>query len=312
MLRVAALQLRTSGGDQLARAAVLVAQAAAAGARLVCLPEAFTGPYGAAHFAEHAEEWKAAGSGTQLLSRCAEEHGIYLVGGVVERHPINGRMHNTIAAFAPGGQEVARYRKMHLSRVTVGPDATSEGDVLEAGASLSFFDIPEGSEDGRGWRVGLLNCFDLRFREVHAMLSAAPPHGVGAELVLYPSCWLRSTGRMGHWETLLRARALDGQHFVMGINVAQDTAQDTVAFGRSMVVGPVGEALAVCADDAADEVVLADLEMPALLEARQMIPLQAARRPLVYEDALREVQSSPVAMMRPPPGWRDESSPSRS
>jgi predicted amidohydrolase len=321
MLHVAAIQLRTSASraNTLARAASLVGEAAARGARLCVLPESFTGPYGAAHFRGHAEPWKGKGTGTQLLSVLAERHKIYVCGGVIEQHPIRKDvLHNTIAAFGPAGQEVARYRKIHLSRVAVGGDGgdvTSEGDVLRAGEDLAFFDIhdeggAEGADeadgaDGRGWRVGLANCFDLRFREVSDMLAATPPRGLGAELLVYPSAWLKSTGDMGHWETLLKARALDGQCFTMGINTASDPTQDTVAFGRSCVVGPLGETLAVCDDDAADEVVSAKLTLARLADARKRIPLQDCRRPLVYKDALKAAQANPLAMMRPPLGFRE-------
>ena len=310
MLRVAAVQLRTSASraDTLTRASALVDAAAKAGARLAVLPEAFTGLYGVEHFEANAEGWKNADSGTKMMSQLAERHNIFVCGGVIEQHPIKtSLLYNTVAAFGPGGQEVARYRKMHLSRVSVGGDNTSEGSILTAGDELSFFDIDDDSEgsDGRGWRVGLANCFDLRFRAVADMLSAAPPHGIGAELILYPSSWLKSTGEMGHWETLLKARALDGQVFVMGVSNARDDAQKTVAFGRSCVVGPLGETLAVCADDTADEVVVAELRLADLLDARRRIPLGTSRRDLVYAGALRQAQENPFAMGRPPPGWRD-------
>ena len=58
--------------------------------------------------------------------------GSYVCGGVVEQHPISSMLYNTIAAFGPEGQEVARYRKVHLSQVSVGEDKTSEGSVLQA------------------------------------------------------------------------------------------------------------------------------------------------------------------------------------
>ena len=159
--------------------------------------------------------------------------------------------------------------------------------------------------DGRGWRIGLANCFDLRFPEMSNLLSFPPPKGVGAELIMYPSSWLKSTGDMGHWETLLKARALDCQCFIMGVSNTYDPHQDSRAFGRSCVVGPLGETLAVCRDDSADEIVHASLKLDKLIDARKRIPLADCRRPLVYEKALRSVQSNPFAMMRPPPGYKE-------
>ena len=210
------------------------------------------------------------------------------------------------SAHRPTGQEVARYRKLHLSSVSVGEDNTSEGSILEAGEEFGWFDIDDDSDgsDGRGWRVGLANCFDLRFKELSDALSSLPPHGLGSELLLYPSSWLKSTGEMGHWETLLRARALDGQNYVMGVSTARDETQETVAFGRSCVIGPMGETVAMCKNDCADEVVAAELSLANLLDARRRIPLSTSRRPLVYQGALRSAQENPLAMRRPPLGWK--------
>ena len=200
---------------------------------------------------------------------------------------------------------MARYRKIHLSCVSVGGDTTCEGDVLTAGNSLGWFDVPDTSvdADGRGWRIGLANCFDLRFASLHKMLSAAPPDGVGAEVVLYPASWLKTTGDLGHWETLLKARALDGQCYVLGVSNAREETHAPVAFGHSTIIDPMGQTLATCGDDEADEVVIASLSLAALVDARRRIPLGAARRPLVCADALRAQQHDPRAMGRPPAGW---------
>lgn len=135
--------------------------------------------------------------------------GVHIVGGVIER-AVDQHLYNTVIAFGPQGQEVARYHKMHLSRVRVGPDATSEGSVLEAGHDLAAFDI------GEVWRVGLACCFDLRFPQVAAALTDT--RGLACNVLLYPSAWLASTGDLGHWDSLLKARALDGQCYAVGAN----------------------------------------------------------------------------------------------
>ena len=107
-----------------------------------------------------------------------------------------------------------------------GPDG-----IEVAGDELSWFDVGD-------CRVGLACCFDLRFKEMAAMLVDAPPHGLGCDVVLYPSAWLQSTGALGHWETLLTARALDGQCYVVAPNAATVTDAETVAFGRTMIARP--------------------------------------------------------------------------
>eukprot|EP00939_MAST-03C_sp_MAST-3C-sp1_P001924 g1924.t1 len=153
------------------------------------------------------------------IVKLAQKHGAYVVGGVIEREEKEVEsLFNTIAVLNPKGRVETRYRKMHLSKVKVGRDETSEGSVLTKGKDLVYFDIPG------GWRIGLLCCFDLRFSEMSDAL--AKKHG--CNILLYPSAWLDSTGKLGHWETLLRARALDTQadaHHIKDEVVDVDTEQ---------------------------------------------------------------------------------------
>lgn len=272
MLRAAAVQLRC-GRDKAAnikKAAELVSAAASRGARLVALPEAFTGLYGTQYFAGSAERWLEAGSGTAAMSALAKEHGVYVCGGVIEACAASDKLYNTIGAFGPAGEELARYRKLHLSCVSVSADTTAEADVLTAGDGLSSFAAD-------GWTVGLACCFDLRFKDLAAALTDPPPLGLGAGVVLYPSAWLKSTGELGHWEGLLAARALDGQCYTVGANQTRDDQQETVFYGRSVFYGPLGQQLAVIGDDTKDGVVLADLCPDELADARRRIPLRRVR-----------------------------------
>ena len=318
MLRVAAIQLRTSScrSELFSRVESLVEEAVTKHrSQLVVLPESFTGIYGVEHFANNSEQWKAKDSGTKLMSTLASTFEIHIVGGVIEQHPINKKMFNTIAAFGKQGQEVARYRKMHLSQVSVGKDATSEGSILESGDALSWFDIaPERKENDNGnagkdesesvgWRIGIASCFDLRFRELSDMLCKPPPHGVGSDVIVYPSSWLKSTGDLGHWEILLKARDLDGQCYVVGTSNAEDLNQETVAFGHTQVIDPAGRVLGICSDHTADEIVPAVLTKEKMIDVRRkMLPLERCRRPIIYQDALKQAQAIPYAMLRAPTG----------
>ena len=299
MLRVAALQLKasTQRQDVHRRVAGLVEEAAKRGAKLAVLPESFTGIYGADHFEANGEVWKNKDSGTKLISNLAKEHGIVVVGGVIEMHPINKKLYSTIAAFDPRGLEVARYRKMHLSTVpgTLGNKMT-EASTLTPGEELAWFDIADGGtpdSDGRGWRVGIACGFDLRFPEVAGLYSNTPPMGLGSELLLYPSA---STNIAG-WDSLLKARALDSQCFVMGVHAAHDDNEGN----NSMMIGPAGETLSESSDCTSDCCIVADLSLRSLIDVRQKAPLKEARRSHVYGDALRNVHSNPMAMMRKGP-----------
>jgi predicted amidohydrolase len=241
---------------------------------LVVLPEAFTGIYGVNHFAANAETPLAADSGTAVMARAAKEHKIHVVGGVIEECSNSNLMHNTVFAYGPNGKEVARYRKLHLSKVQIGADKTSEGSVLTSGDALESFEVNE------HFRIGLLNCFDLRF----ASQSSALVSGHSCNVLLYPSAWLKSSGELGHWDWLLRARALDNQCFVVGADVARDDSQGVVCFGHTCIIDPLGQTMAICSDHEADEIVIADLDQSMRADTQSRIPLTTSARADVYGD----------------------------
>ena len=269
MLRIAACQMRTCAdrASSLDRASALIASAAKGGARLVILPESWTGLYGVQHFANNAENWLAKGSGTALMCGLARQYNLFICGGVIERAEDTNLLYNTIAAFGPDGSEVARYRKIHLSCVSIGNDQTSEGTILRPGTELSYFEIDS------SWRIGLACCFDLRFADLATALTRTH----SCDVILYPSAWLKSSGELGHWETLLKARALDGQCYTVGVSNPVDESTTPVSFGRSCCVDPLGQIIAVCEDDAANEVVFADLSEKDLISTRERIPLKRVR-----------------------------------
>ena len=152
-LHVAALQLSVGPdpSDNLGRAGALIDEAASAGASLVGLPECFVGSYGTANFHKWAErvprslaeaEALQLKGGAAMLCRSAAAHRITAMGGVVEEEveeadvaappsdQATARLYNTTVVYGPDGDLVARYRKVHLSRVL---GVTSESDVLTPG-----------------------------------------------------------------------------------------------------------------------------------------------------------------------------------
>ena len=284
MLRIACINFRTSlcRQDTLARATALVKRAVfesnalqaetIASGLVVVLPECWTGEYGVANFKTNAERFMEQESGTRLMSELASELGIYVVGGVIEQ--TTESLFNSVFAFNPEGSAIARYRKLHLSRVTFGEDRTSEGTVLSPGNKLACFDVGT-----TGFRVGLLNCFDLRFPAASQSLR----HQADCHVLLYPSAWLQSSGELGHWTTLLKARALDNQVYVAGVNVARNDAQDVVCFGHTQVIDPLGQVLALGTDHFADDIVTAELSLRAIENARSRVPLDACARTDIFE-----------------------------
>ena len=282
-LRVAALQLDVSDdmADNLTRARSLVDAAADDGAKLVALPEVFTGTYGVSNFARWAEPLEGgdpATSGASMMAVAAYQRKIFVSGGIVERHAETGALYNTTATFGPDGALASVYRKVHLSRVL---GITSEADVFEAGDATETFGVvgDAGPLTSTETRVGVCCCFDLRFPRFLARYGPHPDDGSGAradahapvDVLLAPSAFLDTTGGP-HWELLLRRTALDGQCFVVAPNVAYRSGVDVPLHGRSKIVGPWGDVVAQCGAEG-DDIVVADADAATVAEVRRKLPL---------------------------------------
>lgn len=231
-MKIAAVQM-VSGpavAPNLAAAARLVGQAAAAGAQLVALPEYFPliGASDEARLA--ARETPGDGPLQAFLAETARRHGIWLVGGSL---PLAGRVPdkslNSCLVFDDRGRQVARYDKIHLFGFTRGTEHYDEAATIEAGECAVSFATPFG-------RVGLGICYDLRFPELFRAMA-------GVDLLVVPAAFTDTTGR-AHWELLLRARAVENQCYLLA--AAQGGAHPTgrLTHGNSMVVDPWGDILA--------------------------------------------------------------------
>lgn len=235
-MKVAAIQM-VSGQDvaaNLQAAARALAEAAEQGAELALLPEYFC-------LLGRSDQDKLAmaeppghGPIQDSLSRLAQQHGLWIVGGTLPLATANpAQVRNSSLAFNPAGEQVARYDKMHLFRFSQGAESYDESRTLERGDQVVAFDLP--SRDGHTWRVGLSVCYDLRFPELYRQLQA--------DLLLVPSAFTHTTGQ-AHWEVLLRARAIENLAFVAA--AAQGGVHDNGrrTWGHSLLVDPWGQLLA--------------------------------------------------------------------
>lgn len=269
-LRVAAVNLavRADRADNLVRAARLIEAAANEGAKLVALPECFTGKYGVQHFRDWQEPLDGGepAGGAAVMSECAKRLGITVLGGIIEREAGGERLFNSIAAFGPDGGLLANYRKTHLSRVL---GVTSESDVLTSGDDPVSFDAPSAS----ALRVGMACCFDLRFPTFLRRYGPQPPPdgGAAADVLVAPSAFLDVTG-VDHWDLLVRRAALDGQCFVVAPNVAYDSADAVPLHGRSLVADPWGRVLAQTGAEG-DDLAVADVDGTVVDEIRKKLPI---------------------------------------
>ncbi len=257
----------------------LVAQAAAQGAELVALPEYFclmaardTDKLAAQEDAAIASAVPA-GPIQTFLADTARRHQLWLVGGTLALStPQHQRVRNSCLVFNPQGQQVARYDKIHLFAFDNGQESYDESRVIEPGTTPVCFSLP--SRDGYTWRVGLSVCYDLRFGELYRALQA--------DLLLVPSAFTHTTGQ-AHWETLLRARAIENLAYVAAPAQGGQHANGRTTWGHTMVVNGWGEVLAQRAEGAG--VVVADISMPLLLQRRKQLPAlthHKALLPVVY------------------------------
>ena len=267
-MKIAALQMVSSAAvaENVAQAASLIAQAAAAGAELVVLPEywCLLGLRDSDKLA--IAEVDAAGPLQDFLQTQAQQHGVYLVGGTLPiQSGVADKVFNSSLVFSPQGERIARYDKIHLFAFHKGREAYNEGKSLEAGSQAVAFDLR--TRAGQLWRVGLSVCYDLRFPELYRQLAA--------DIYLVPSAFTYTTGQ-AHWELLLRARAVENLAFVAAAAQGGLHSNGRQTWGHAMVVNPWGQVLAQQAQGAG--VVLADCDWQALQNWRLQLPALRHRK----------------------------------
>jgi len=264
---IAAIQINGSSDIErnLSTTERLVRKAAHAGAKFIATPEATT------YLGPHDRKIKLAepvnGPTHQRLSHLAAECGVtLLVGSVAERCDDN-KAYNTSLLFGPDGQLLASYRKMHLFDVDLsatGGVCFKGSDTTGRGADLVVADTEVG-------RIGLSICFDLRFPEVYRSLCDQ-----GATLLTVPSAFTLMTGK-DHWHTLLRARAIENQAWVIapGQWGAHDDEGLRMSYGHSLIVDPWGTVVAECGDG--EGYCLAEMDNARTTQIRSQIPMGANR-----------------------------------
>jgi predicted amidohydrolase len=255
----AAVQM-LAGDDKaanLAEAERWIRAAAAQGARVVALPEVFIWRGVKKQERENAEA--IPGATSEFLSHLARELGIYLLGGsILEEIPGTPKAYNTSLLFDPSGKLLASYRKIHLFDVDLA-DGTSlrESATREFGASVIAVSTDICT-------MGLSVCYDLRFPELYRALVAK-----GARLIFVPSAFTAYTGQ-AHWETLLRARAIENQVYIVAPDQFGKSANSFETHGHSMIVDPWGKVIAVLPDGPG--IIMAEIDLDYLSMVRAELP----------------------------------------
>jgi predicted amidohydrolase len=267
-MRVALCQMNAGADDveaNVSTAERLLHEAADGGAELAALPELF--PFYGPHRRAKELAEPVPGPITERLGRIARDRSMWVLAGSVAEVD-EGHVFNTSALFAPDGEMVARYRKIHLVDVDIpGQAPLRESALFTPGDQLVTHETDAG-------RVGMSVCYDLRFPELYRGLVA-----LGAEVLFVPSAFTAVTGA-AHWEVLLRARAIEDQCFVVA--PAQwgpwgPPEDGRRCYGNSMVVDPWGRVL-VRAPEEGDGVWFADLDFGELRRVRTALPALGHRR----------------------------------
>ena len=249
-----------------------MAQAAAAGAQLVALPEYFcllgrrdTDKLALAEDAGH-------GPIQAFLAETARLHGIWLIGGTLpvkadrgdgsEAHNAS-RVLNRCVVYGPDGSAAGHYDKVHLFAYDNGRESYDEGRTLCAGGRPSV--VQAGA-----LRVGLSVCYDLRFPELYRALMTPP-----CDLIVVPSAFTHTTGQ-AHWEVLLRARAIENQCYVLAPAQGGQHANGRRTWGHSMLIDPWGVVVDVLEEG--EGFVIGEVDAQRLREVRTQLPALAHRR----------------------------------
>lgn len=207
----------------------LLAIAASQGAKLAALPEYFClmGMKDADRVA--ARERINSGPIQQFLSSIAKRLGIWLVGGSVPLESSSpDKVRNSCLVYDDKGQQVARYDKIHLFGLELGNERYAEEETIEAGCGVVALDSPFG-------RIGLSICYDLRFPELYRSMGQV-------DIIFAPAAFTATTGR-AHWETLIRARAIENLAYVVAPAQGGYHINGRETHGDSMIVDPWGVVL---------------------------------------------------------------------
>lgn len=267
--RIAACQMnsRADKAANLATAGRLIDEAAGLGAQMVGLPEMFNFLADDGELANAAEALD--GPTAQFLCDKARQHGIYLHGGSIPTL-IDGseRIYNTTLVFDPQGEVIARYNKIHLFDIHIaGQSGYQESARVAPGHEMVTFETEYA-------QMGLTICYDIRFPELYRALTLA-----GARVIFQPAAFTLYTGK-DHWETLIRARAIENQVYMVSPAQIGSHGSGKQCYGSTMIVDPWGTILARAPER--ECVVIAEVDDAAQDRLRAQLPALQHRRPEIY------------------------------
>jgi len=213
----------------LSEAERLIEIAVTQGAKLVALPEYFAIMGLKEKDKVAVSEKEGNGPIQRFLSKMAKKHQIWIIGGSIPlESKVKDKVRNACVVYDDKGKQVARYDKIHLFGLDLGAEHYREENTIEPGDKVVVVETPFG-------RIGLSICYDLRFPELYRAMGAV-------DLIVVPSAFTETTGK-AHWETLIRARAIENMSYVLAPAQGGYHLSGRETHGNSMIVDPWGVVL---------------------------------------------------------------------
>lgn len=266
-VRIACLQMnsRNEFAANLTTFSAMVREAAAGGARFILSPEYFLMMDGTGRVMREAALDERGEPALSAITALARELEVWMLAGSITLKSGDGRMCNRSVLVSAEGRVVATYDKIHMFDVTL-PDGKviRESSAYRSGERAVLAETPWG-------KLGMTVCYDLRFPGLFRALAQA-----GAEFISVPSSFQRQTGKM-HWHTLLRARAIENECFILAPAMCGDHPGNRQSYGHTLVVDPWGEVVGEGGES--PEIVYAEIEPRRVANVRGMIPSLEHDRP---------------------------------
>lgn len=247
----------------------LINEASANNADLITLPEMFNTPYDNDKFIENAEKEKDSYT-LNAMCEVARENDIYLQAGSIAEMD-DEKIYNTAYFIDNNGKILDKHRKMHMFDIDTQTMKFTESDTLSPGNKITSINTPIAN-------ISIAICYDVRFSQMWTLMN-------DSDIILLPGAFNKTTGPL-HWETLLRARAIDNQTYVVATSPSQVENPYYVAWGHSMIVDPWGKVLAKAEEK--EEILYATLTPESINSVRQQIPIIKNKRDDVYETILKK------------------------
>lgn len=261
MLTVSLAQIEVETADpqaNLKKTSHYCKEAKEQGANLIVFPEMWTVGFNWNYNRDHASDHAAT---LESVKTIASEHGIWIHGSL-PAVVANGQIANRSVLISPDGQLVSHYDKTHLFSFV------GEEKHMASGMATTLIKSPFAA-------CGLAICYDLRFPELFRKYAVG-----GAEIIFLPSAFPEP--RLAHWRTLVRARAIENQLFMIACNQVGTVMleKEVTFFGSSCIIDPWGETIIEGGSD--EQLLTAEIDLAKVDEIRNLMHVLDDRRPELY------------------------------